>query len=504
MKQDAKNQKDLKSKESGKKFFSARVRRDFRYGTNAILLVAAVLVLFIVTNLIFESFGTALTVDMTREKLYSIGEITDKNLKALKKDVEIIALYDKVKGATDNAEVMKILALYDNYKHITVSYEDPDENPGLIREKVGATEAASYSNGDYIVKCGDKTRRIASSDMFVYETVNYFYRQKTGLQVEQKLTAAILFVTSDEYPVIYCATGHGEKSRTDFTMIFNRLEQEGCDVQDLNITETNTMPKDATVLVFLSPKYDLTESETGMIEQWLVQTGGQIVFCADEDQSWTPLTNFNRILTEKFGLAINSDVIYETNNSYKIAAANSDKAFKGISVSKGPLANSSVYPVYLQATRSVDVLSVDADTTYIENYGIIQTMDTAKSVSGINQTEQVGVHTVAAASINRSYRNPIHGAVFGSTVDLSDDYYQKYGLPAQYGLAIFVQTVDWMISEYNENEGNTIKIKNYDAASTRVVVDKGQSNLLAIVSMAVIPAILIGMGIVVWVRRRHL
>lgn len=493
--------------QESKKFFSARVRRDFRYGTNAVVLIAAALVLFVVANLILESFGTALTVDMTREKLYSIGEVTDKNLKALNKDIEIIALYDEVQGQSDtnSVEVMKILALYDGYDRVTVSYKDPDKYPSLIRDTVGETEAASYSEGDYIVKCGDKTRRIAASDMFVYETVNYFYRQKTGIQVEQKLTSAILFVTSEEYPVVYCDTGLGEKSRSEFTMIFNRLEQEGCDIQDLNIKEITEIPKDAAVLVFLSPKADLTEREAAMIEQWLIQTGGQIVFCADEDLSWTPFTNFNRILSEQFGLAINSDVLHETNDSYKIVSANNDKAFKGISVSKGPLANSSVYPVYLQSTRSVEVLSVDTDTTYIENYAIIQTMDTAKSVSGLaDKKERTGVHVVAAAAMNSTHKNVIHGAVFGSTAYLTDAYYEQYGLPAQYGLAIFVQTVDWMVSEYNENEGGTIKIKTYDAASTKVVVDKGQGNLLAIVAMLVIPAIIIGCGIVVWIRRRHL
>ncbi len=493
------------NREPKKKLFSARLRRDFRYGTNAVILVAAALVLFVVANLILESFGTELTVDMTREKLYSIGEVTDKNLKALDKDIEIIALYDEVQGASDAncVEVMKILALYDTYDRVTVSYKDPDKHPGLIRKTVGEIEASSYSEGDYIVKCGDKTRRIASSDMFVYETVNFFYRQKTGIQVEQKLTSAILFVTSDAYPVIYCDTGHGEKSRSDFTKIFNRLEQEGCDVQDLNITEITTIPKDAAVLVFLSPKKDLTEVEANMIEQWLIQSGGQIVFCADEDPTWAPFTNFNRILQEQFGLAINSDVISETNSNNIIASANSDKAIKGLSVSKGPLANSSVYQVYLHATRSVEVLSLDTDTTYIENYGIIKTMDTAKSVSVLDQSERTGVHVVAAAAVNNYHRKTIHGAVFGSTVSLTDAYFEKY-IPAQYTSAIFVQTVDWMISEYNENEGSAIQIKTYDAASTRVAVDKGQSNMLAVVSMLVIPVIIIGIGIVVWVRRRHL
>ena len=41
----------MKQEKKEKKFISARVRRDFRYGTNALVLVAAVLVVFVLANL---------------------------------------------------------------------------------------------------------------------------------------------------------------------------------------------------------------------------------------------------------------------------------------------------------------------------------------------------------------------------------------------------------------------------------------------------------------------
>lgn len=490
--------KDMKEK----KKLSARLRRDFRYGTNSIVLIAAVLVVFVVLNLVLENFGSSLTLDLTKEKLYSIGDVTTENLNALEQDVEVIALYDRVKGEADSnrVEVIKILDLYDEFEHVSVSYKDPDSNPGLIREKVGETEAASYEEGDYIVKCGDKTRRIGEDDMFVYETYQYFYQYKSAIQVEQKLTSAILFVTSDEYPVIYCTTGHGEESRNDFSKLFNGIELLGCDIQELNLTEAEAIPEDATVLIFLSPKYDLTDTERSMVEQWLVQDGGQMIFCADPDQAGTAFTNFNKILTEQFGLAINSDLVMDSEK--KLAAAANANSFEGISVANGPIAEMGGYPIYLFSTRSVEVLSQDSATTYIENYPIIQTEETAKATSVLDKSETEGVLTVAAAATNTKYLNTIHGAVFGSTLGLTDSYYEQFGYLVYNAISVFAYSIDWMISDYGENEGNLIDIKTYDTAV--VTVEEGQSRLLAIVAMVVIPVLIIGIGVVVWFRRRHL
>lgn len=485
-----------------KKQISSRLRRNFRYGTNAIILVAAVLIVFVLANLALESFSTPLTLDLTKEKLYTIGEITDKNLKALKQDVEIVALYDRTKSESDTErkEIIRVLDQYAQYDHVKISYKDPDSNPGLIRNLVGETDAASYSEGDYIIKSGDKTRRIAESDMFVYQTYQIFYRYKSAIQVEQKLTSAILFVTSDEYPVVYCATGHEERSRTEFTYVFNGIESLGCDILDLDITQIDEMPEDASVLIFLGPKYDLTDSEKAMVEQWLEQDGGQMIFCADYDQRGEEFENFNAILTKLYGLSINTDLVEETDDDNKI---NKTGAFIGTSVSEGPLADlQKAYNIYLFSTRSVNVHSQDSDITMIENYPIIQSSKTGKSTD-FDGNVQEGVQVVAAAAMNSGVRGPVtHAAVFGSTLGISDAYYQQYGQLIYNEISTFGYTIHWMISDYGVNEGNMIEAKVYD--TTAVVLDKGQIKLLAIVAIGVIPALIIGCGVVIWLRRRHL
>lgn len=497
--------KQEKTEKKEKKIISARMRRDFRFGTNAIVLIAAVLVVFVLANLALESFSTQLTLDLTKEKLYSIGDITDKNLKTLKQDVEIIALYDRTKGESDadRSEVIRVLDQYAQYDHVKVSYKDPDSNPGLIRKLVGETDAASYAEGDYIVKSGDKTRRVAASDMFVYQTYQLFYQYKSAIQVEQKLTSAILFVTSDKFPVVYCATGHEEKSRSEFTYIFNGIESLGCDIRDLDITQIETMPEDATVLIFLGPKYDLTDTEASMVEQWLEQDGGQIIFCADYDQRGESYDNFNKVLTKLYGLSVNLDLVEETDDRNKINKANKDSAFIGTSTTNGPLANlQKAYDVFLFSTRSVKIVAQDSDVTMIENYPLLQSFETAKSTDFAGNVTE-GVQTVAAAGMNSGTRGMVtHAAIFGSTLGLSDAYYRQYGNMVYNEISTFGYTVHWMVSDYGSNEGNLIEAKIYD--KTTIALDKEKSNMLAVVAMVVIPALIIGGGVVVWMRRRHL
>ena len=485
-----------------KKLISDRMRRDFRYGTNAIVLVAAVLVVFVLANLALESFSTQLTFDLTKEKLYTIGEITDENLKALNQDVEIVALYDRTKGESDadRAEVIRVLDQYAQYDHLKISYKDPDSNPGLIRKLVGETDAASYSEGDYIVKCGDKTRRIAEDDMFVYQTYQYFYQYKSAIQVEQKLTSAILFVTSDTFPVVYCATGHEERSRSEFRNLFNGIESAGCDIRDLDITQIEKMPEDATVLIFLGPKYDLSDAEAVMVEEWLYQDGGQIIFCADYDQRGEDYENFNKILTKLYGLSVNLDLVEETDDAHKFNKANKNSDFIGTTVLNGPLAYWQKSEVNIFSTRSVKIVAQDSDITLIENYPIIQSYTTGKSTDFENNVTE-GVQVVGAASMNSGTRGSItHAAVFGSTVGFSDTY-QNYA-KTQNAYTTFWLAFHWMISDYGVNEGNLIEAKIYD--TTTIVLDKEKSNTLAVVSMVVIPALIIGAGVVVWMRRRHL
>ena len=498
---------DNKGSNEKKGLFSQTLRRRFRYGSNMIVFAILAIVLFIVLNVVLERFSTALTVDLTSEKLYTIGDVTKESMNGLEKDVEIIALYDRVKGEADSQKmaIIKILDLYDQFDRINVSYVDPDANPNFILDTVGKVNANSYSSGDYIVKCGEKTRRLAESDMYVTTTQTYnsfySYQVQTGMQAEKKLTTAVLYVTADVSPVVYYITGHSEESIENYSMVLTYIEGLGCDVVELDLGKVTEMPEDASVAIIMGPKYDISPSEKVMLRQWLEQKGGQLAVAVDPLQNGTEFANLNDLLVEMFAISLNQDQVSDDDN--RIAAAGNSFSFLGQSVSNGPIENSSVYQVPIFMSRSLTVMNIDETSAGINHYPIIQTNATAVSTALTGgEKSKAGIFTVGAASKNLNFAEITRAVVFCSSLAFSDTYYALYGAYTVRSLSIYAMSIDWMISSYGDNAGSEITAKNY--GSTNLVVTTAQSTRLGILATVIIPLIIIGIGIFVWIRRRHL
>ena len=148
-KQNISENKQTETEKEPRLNFSEKTRRRFRFGTNSILLMIAVITAFVLLNLALERLP--LTLDLTTEQRYSITDTTKKRLSALEKDIEIIALFDRTKGESDTnrSMVIKILDLYDAYDRVTVRYVNPDTNPSFVATTVGQENAGAYSAGDY-------------------------------------------------------------------------------------------------------------------------------------------------------------------------------------------------------------------------------------------------------------------------------------------------------------------------------------------------------------------
>ena len=485
---------------------SQKVRRNFRFGTNMLAVIAVVIVLFVVVNLVLENFSTELTVDLTAEKLYSISDITKESMNSLEKDVEIYALYDRVRGEADTSRVavIKILDLYDQFDKVSVSYVDTDANPSFVLDTVGKANAPAYSAGDYIVKCGDKTRRIAERDMYSTTTQTaglYSYEVQNGMQVERKVTTAVLYVAADVSPIVYYMTGHGEESIEDYSELLTYVEGLGADIRELDMTAITEMPEDASVAIFMGPKYDLTGFERAFLQQWLEQEGGQLAVCVNPLQSGTEFANFNSLLRDMFGLELNNDTV--SDDSMQIASASNPFYFIGTSVSNGPIENSSVYQTPVFTSRSINVLNINESSTGITHYPIIQTFSSAVSTSMVGgQKSEPGTFTVAAAAKNLNFTETSRAVVFGSTLGLTDTFYSSYGLYTQRTMSIFAMSVDWMIDSYGDNAGSEITAKKY--SSYQLVMTSARSNVLGVVATVIIPLLIILAGVIVWLKRRHL
>ena len=475
-------------------------KRRINYGIGYILIIIAVLVVFILVNVVLERLP--LSLDFTANEQFSITDETKDILNSMTEDVEIIALYDRVKGMADSqqAEVIRILDLYDAYDHVSVSYVSLDSNPNIVNEKVGSATAASYSEGDYIVKSDKRTKRIAGDDMF--ETATEYISNiipvtyATGNQTELKVSTAIQYVTLDIIPNLYVSVGLQEEDRSLYSKIFEDLDNMNINTKEINLSQVDKIPEDVGAVLFLSPKRDLSANEYDMLHQYLSNDGGMMFLAFDSDMANVSMERFNLLLSELYGMTINNDIVSDE-ESYQIAAAAKASIITASSKSNGPLSVNPLSQTYISHdSRSINMLNT---TGYFESYPLIQTSSSATSTAYGSGNETLGVATLAACGENTASTKYSRVVVLGSSKGMTDENIQLYSDTASE--LIFLYSIDWMMGE---DTMDSLEIETKDYVMTTITADNTQSKIIFAFAVIIYPLAIIAVGVVIWMRRRHL
>lgn len=231
-------------KEKLKKSVSGEERRkNLRYGSYSFAVTAIVILLVVVVNLVAGQLpASAMELDASTEKLYSIGDETKELVGNLEKDVE---LYYIVTGGNENDLISKLVDRYGELSsHLTVEKIDPDLHPEFASQYTDE----ELADNSVIVVCGDKSKVVSYSDMY---GSSYYYDEFDG---EGQLTSAISYVTSEETMKIYQLTGHQEQDLGgNFT---DALTKNNITVEDLSLVTMESVPEDAAALIICSPQKD--------------------------------------------------------------------------------------------------------------------------------------------------------------------------------------------------------------------------------------------------------
>lgn len=475
-------------------------KRRLNYGIGYVLMIIAVLVAFVLVNVILERLPMSL--DFSPNEQFSITSETDKILDSLKEDVEIIALYDRVRGMADSkkSEVIRILDLYDAYEHIKVSYVSLNDNPNIVNEKVNDATAATYAEGDYIVKSSRRTKRIPADDMFTTET--YYIsniipvQYATGNQTELKVSTAINYVTLDIIPNLYISTGLNEDSKDLYSKIFEDLDNMNINTKDINLSQIDSIPEDAGAILFLSPKRDLSAKEYDMLHQYLYFDGGMAFFAFDSDKTAVEMERFNLLFSELYGISINNDIVSDE-ESYQITAAARPSVITASSQNNGPLSANHLNKTFISYdSRSITLLST---VGYFNSYSLITTSSTGKSTTFGSGEETVGVKTLAACGENTANKENSKVVVLGSSRGLTDQNIQTYSDTSSE--LLFLYSIDWMMGE-DTMEPLEINAKEY--VMTTLTTESRQSKVIFTFAVIIYPLAIIAVGVIIWLRRRHL
>lgn len=228
------------------------------------------------------------SIDVTADRMYEIGDVTKSMVSNLSEDINIYVLYSE---EDYDSSVVKTL---DEYKalssHIKVEYKDPDVNPEF---------AANYGTENLpegsLIIASDKRHKCIPYDSLYVTSMNYetYQQETTGYDAQGQITSAIDYVTTEDIPVIYNITGHNEMElSSNFKALISKANYE---LADLSLIKSPSIPDDASAIIINAPGIDFSKDEAAKVEDYLKSGKNALIINGYTDEK---LTNFGNIMEE--------------------------------------------------------------------------------------------------------------------------------------------------------------------------------------------------------------
>ena len=475
-----------------KKLIGTISKKHIKNGSYTMVMSVIFIAVVIVINMIVSTIPSKYSeIDISSQKLYSIGDETKKMLKDLEKDVTI---YQIAQSGSEDENISNLLKKYeDESKHIKVEQKDPVVNPKFVSQYT----SDDLSANSLIVVCGDRNKVIDYNN--IYETsIDYqtYSSQTTGFDGEGQITSAIGYVTSENLPVLYTVEGHGEKDMD--SSIKEDIEKANMDIKSLNLLTEGTVPDDADCLFIDSPSTDFSSDEKDAIIEYLENGGKAIIF---SDYTTEDMPNFDAIL-ENYGVQRTEGVVFEGDNQhyamqmpyYLVPTINSTDAS-----SETASAGYYVLAPYAQGIKQLDDVR---DTVKIES--ILTTSDQAYSKTDLNSNTiekedgdvegpfDLGVSITESLDDDKETQ-----IVYYSTSNLMDS--QTNQMVSGGNEKLIMESLKWMT---DTEESASVSIPSKSLEVSYLTITDYDAAFWKICTIALIPGIFLVIGFVVWIKRR--
>jgi ABC-2 type transport system permease protein len=467
----------------------------FRHGSYSVLLCVVVIAVALIINLAATQIPTKYSqIDMSANQLYSIGTQTTNLVSNLDTDINIYLLFQSSNESNSAATTLtKLLARYEDLSdHIKVSFVDPVTNPTFVSQY--SSDSSSLSEGSVVVESEKRYKTISLDSIYVTDYSSY-YTTGTATQDfdgENQITSAIDYVTSDNLPVVYNVTGHGEVELP--TNVLSSIALANLECTDLNLLSAGEVPEDCDALIINGPTSDFSSDEADMVLTYLEKGGSVFITTSYTEEE---LTEFNRIMAD-YGISTVDGIVMEGDSgSYYTYPMYFSPSVESHDITS-PIVDSQIPVVLMQAkglakseTRStvqVTDLLTTSDSAYSRPVIDGSLEDDSKDISG---PFSLGV----AITEDVDDANTTHMVVISCSYLLSSSMSDSYTTS---NLDLFINSLSWM----TEHE-STISIMSKTMTDESILATTMQSNLFTMVFVIIIPLAIILLGLVVWFVRRR-
>ena len=533
--------------EKPKKVRSEGTAKKLKHGTMATVFTCVFLALLVlvnvVTTVLFERYP--ITIDLTKDKIYSITEQSEEYVKKVDRDVLVTIFADEDTYINYSAYNKQAVELLKNYcklnHHISYRFVDIDSNPDIIKtysDTISSFDIIFETDSEVDGETVKRTRKLGMVDLLTFNDQLVSQLSQSGYSIdmlreqagndmnllayygsyvessnaEQAFTSALMTVT-DPNPVDVCfLTGRSEvkdliSGGSPLSYFRTLLVANGYNVSEIDITKED-IPEGTDIAVIGAPTVDYLPEEVQKVSDYMNnggELGKQLIYIASYSQDKTP--NLDEFLAE-YGLEIGKGVICETygenyiNYPFVTVASELSDNFSQDILSKD-LVISSMY------TRPVNTLFDEQNMVTTEKY--VQSTGNAYTAELEYNENNIQVPTDTLTRGQQCY------FAIGSKAKFADDGSgdTTYSNLLCFGSEYLLQSNIMSAEQYGNSEyffsvlnGITHKtdgvfIKPKTIKGTAFDIDQSKKSVLMWTFIVIIPVAVLIVGLVVWLRRKN-
>ncbi len=462
------------------------MNKNIKFKFNSLFVTTVVIIAVIFVNLIVTALSAKvnLKLDLTRSQKFEITEQTQTVMKQLDKTIDV-----KVVGKKDdvNLEVIEFLDRYSAMNNkFKVTYIDVEKNQSVLYTYISKGETLHM--GDVVLECGDRYKIVSVSSLYTQSVSTVPGENKYNFDLEMKLTNAVVTLTgTGEESVVYLLEGHSEAT---LSYLSSLLSEQGYKTRTINILNSE-IPADAMTVISCVPAADYTIEECEKINAFL-QGGGNFMVIATAGAPELP--RLDAYLAE-WGISKTSGIVVEHD---------ADKMYNGIpfAIMADAGHHEITASVISQKTPILFSESVGYDTQKSNAQNAVPTVlitSSEKSVGKANLNAETAAYEegddmgpVGMMVLSEKENSKVLVIGSASAVEISAQY------PGN------AQLISSAVSYLTDN-GGSLKIAPKEVTEGKITnLTKTGINVLYYSLVFVLPAIILAIGIVIWLKRRYL
>lgn len=414
------------------------------------------------------------TFDLTANQRNSLSEASLRLLKNISQPVKISAFISPI---NEQKEIFdKLFQRYKQQQDL-IDYQsiNPDLAPDLLRD------FNIQRDGEVVIEVNGRSENVTQV-------------------TESQITNTIARLLRQENRWLVFLQGHGERNpfadaNHDLQIFASRLSQKGFHIETLNLIETTSIPDNTDVLVIADAVTELLDGEIKLITEY-VESGGNLLWLTEPGDN-TQLESLAEMLEIEFlpGIIVDPSTQLLGLDRVDFALA-ADYPRHAITTAIDSI---TLYP----KARGIDFLGEQTDwqadpliVTHERTWN--ETGEMAGQITqGDNDGEQAGPLTIGL-SLTRSLQKE-DGELFTQRVVVTGDtdFLSSQFLGNGSNLALGLNMLNWL-----SHDDNLIAISPRKAIDSQLELSPAHQLIIAAFFLFLLPALLMGSGIRIWLVRR--